>query len=197
MFSKVLRRTHMYLALFLTPWVLMYALSTLAMNHHHIFENWYDHQPPAWTLDREIPYTVDFPPEATRWIVAEQILTDLGMVGAHNTRGNLDNQITITRRYTGSPQRIIYTPEQKTLRIETQEFRTNVFLEQMHRRRGYNTKYLSDDLWAITVDIFILSTVLWAASGLWMWWELKVTRKWGAICMGSGVVIFAFFLFTI
>ena len=31
-FSKILRRTHLYLALFLTPWVLMYAVSTLARN---------------------------------------------------------------------------------------------------------------------------------------------------------------------
>ena len=33
MFSKVIRRTHMYVALFLAPWVLMYALSTMVMNH--------------------------------------------------------------------------------------------------------------------------------------------------------------------
>src|SRR5262245_53684615 len=31
MFSKIIRRSHMYLALFLMPWVLMYALSTMAM----------------------------------------------------------------------------------------------------------------------------------------------------------------------
>ena len=31
--SLVLRRTHMYAALFLTPWMLIYALSTMAMNH--------------------------------------------------------------------------------------------------------------------------------------------------------------------
>jgi len=32
MFAKQIRRIHMYLALFLAPWVLMYALSTMAMN---------------------------------------------------------------------------------------------------------------------------------------------------------------------
>ena len=32
MFSKIVRRTHMYLALFLAPWILMYALSTVAPN---------------------------------------------------------------------------------------------------------------------------------------------------------------------
>ncbi len=33
MTSKLLRRIHLYLALFLTPWIRMYAVSTFAMNH--------------------------------------------------------------------------------------------------------------------------------------------------------------------
>lgn len=37
MFSKFVRRSHMYLALFLTPSILMYALSTLAMTHRAAF----------------------------------------------------------------------------------------------------------------------------------------------------------------
>ena len=32
-FSKIVRRTHMYLALFLAPWMMGYAVSTIAMNH--------------------------------------------------------------------------------------------------------------------------------------------------------------------
>jgi hypothetical protein len=67
----------------------------------------------------------------------------------------------------------------------------------MHRRRGYGTPYLSDDLWAITVDLFIFASVLWVASGIWMWWELKVTRRWGTISILGGIAILAFFLVTI
>ena len=31
--SVVIRRSHMYVALFFTPWVAVYALSTLLFNH--------------------------------------------------------------------------------------------------------------------------------------------------------------------
>jgi len=195
--STIVRRTHMYLALFLVPWVLMYAISTIAMNHRHVFQAWYDHQPAEWIFESEIPYTATFAPDTKRWIVGEQILLDLGIPGSYQTRGSLDQTITVTRNYAVTPQRIIYDPKAQTLRIENQAFRTNAFLERMHRRRGYNLKYLSDDLWAITVDLFIVATILWAASGLWMWWELKVTHKWGAICLASGIALFTFFLFTI
>jgi hypothetical protein len=33
--SRIIRRVHMYLALFLAPWMLMYALSAIAMSHDH------------------------------------------------------------------------------------------------------------------------------------------------------------------
>jgi hypothetical protein len=36
--SRIIRRVHMYLALFLAPWMLIYALSTLAMRCHCIYE---------------------------------------------------------------------------------------------------------------------------------------------------------------
>jgi hypothetical protein len=39
--------------------------------------------------------------------------------------------------------------------------------------------------------------IFWVASGLWLWWELKVTRRWGAVSIGGGVGLFALLLFTI
>ena len=35
--SKLIRRTHMYLALFLTPWVMVFALSSIIFNHFKFF----------------------------------------------------------------------------------------------------------------------------------------------------------------
>jgi len=39
--------------------------------------------------------------------------------------------------------------------------------------------------------------VFWAASGLWLWWELKSTRRWGALSIVGGFGLFALFLCTI
>ena len=35
--SKLIRRTHMYLALFLTPWVMVFALSSIIFSHFKFF----------------------------------------------------------------------------------------------------------------------------------------------------------------
>jgi hypothetical protein len=56
MLSKVLRRTHMYVALFLFPWVLMYAVSTLVMNHRAVFTARDGERPIPYELERRLVY---------------------------------------------------------------------------------------------------------------------------------------------
>ena len=81
--------------------------------------------------------------------------------------------------------------------IEKETFRSNTFLERMHRRRGFQSDYPLEDTWAFSVDLVILAMVFWVASGLWMWWEMKVTRGLGAVFALSGLAVFGLFLFTI
>ena len=50
--SLIIRRTHMYLGLFLFPWMLMYALSTMVMNHRALFVATYGAGPPAYEKER-------------------------------------------------------------------------------------------------------------------------------------------------
>jgi hypothetical protein len=38
--------------------------------------------------------------------------------------------------------------------------------------------------------------VFWVASGLWMWWEMKVTRRLGLTALAGGVGVFALYLLT-
>jgi len=188
----------MYLALFLTPWILMYALSTLAMNHRNAFKEIHGEDQPPFFKEREIPYTAEFSADAPPRLIAEQILNDLNMDGAHRTRMSSDGMhLIIDRADPVSPRRITYTPAQGRVLIERQVFRSNAFLERMHRRRGFQSDYLLDDAWALAVDLVIISMIFWVVSGLWMWWKMKATRLWGTAFALTGVVLFGLFLFTI
>jgi hypothetical protein len=64
----------------------------------------------------------------------------------------------------------------------------------MHRRRGFQHPYALEDMWAFSVDVAVLAMVFWALSGIWLWWELRPTRLWGAACAVFGLALFAFFL---
>lgn len=188
----------MYLALFLSPWVLIYALSTMAMNHREYFRRLYGGNPIAWQIEREQTYGGAFAAEAKPREMAEQILHDLGMSGAYNVNPQAGGaRLVIQRLDPIAPRRITFTKADGKLVQEKQIFRTATFLERMHRRRGFQYNNAWEDTWAVSVDLVIGAMVFWALSGLWMWWEMKATRFWGAVSAAGGLGLFLFFLFRI
>jgi hypothetical protein len=197
MFSRLLRRTHMYLALFLFPWILMYALSTLAMNHRAFFAARYGPAPVPFVTERELTYEGVLPEGPELKPISAQLLASVGLDGAHGVSRRKDGSIVINRNDLVTPRRITYTPETRNLVIERMTYRSNAFLERFHRRRGYETGYRLDTVWAVSVDLVIVAMIFWVASGLWMWWEMKLTRPLGAMALAGGAGLFALFLATL
>jgi hypothetical protein len=192
--SLLLRRIHLYLALFLSPWILMYTASTFVMNHHRLFHGPPPSPPPAFEIERELVYSGELPEGATPKQVALQLLAALDMDGAHALPRAPEGKIVINRQDPVAPRRITYSIADKRVVVEKMVFTGAGFLERMHRRRGFQHDYILEDLWAASVDLTILGLLLLAASGLWMWWELKVTRRWGALALGAGFGLFGLFL---
>ena len=195
MISKFIRRVHLYLGLFLTPWLVMYALSTMAMNHRTHLREWSGKTMPAWQPESERAIG-EAPAGLTDKARAAWVLEQLGMAGAHqiNSVKTPPGTMVITRQYAFNNRRVTYEPEAKRVKVERQGFQWNFWLEKMHRRRGYQHEAAADDLWAATVDLVIVAIGLWVATGFWMWWELKKTRRLGAVLALGGIALFAMFL---
>jgi hypothetical protein len=168
------------------------------MNHREALKAYYGGRPVEYRKVREQNYTCTFPEGAGSRAVAQQILSDLDLDGTYSVRGRLDRgRITIHRQDPVVPRRITYTAKDSRLVIEEQVLRLPSFLEGLHRRRGYGRGPVLEDVWAFSVDLVILAMVFWALSGIWMWWEVRSTRRWGALCTSVGVLLFAFFVLTI
>ncbi len=185
----------MYLALFLTPWMVMYALSTLLMNHK--VEEPGGSGQSVYEQERELTYNGSFVPNGGPRAMARQILKSLDMDGTFSVRqvsGAEQRQLIITRNQPVSPRRITYTPETGKLLIEREVYRTRGFLERLHRRTGYQADFWKENVWAFSVDLVITAMVFWGASGIWMWWEMRATRRWGFWCGAAGMGLFVFFL---
>jgi hypothetical protein len=194
MFSRLARRTHMYLALFLFPWILMYALSTLAMNHRDLFSAHYGPGPVSFETERNLVYDGFFPENAELGEISRQILSSAGLDGAHAVTRRKDGAIVINRNDLLVPRRLTYSPADRHLLIEKMPYRPNAFLERFHRRRGYATGYRLDTVWAVSVDLVIIAMVFWVISGLWMWWEMKATRRPGLSALVGGAGLFGLYL---
>jgi hypothetical protein len=190
--SRLVRRTHLYLGLFLMPWLLMYAVSTVLMNHRESVAKFYPDRRPAMVVERELDYSRTFPAAAVPADSARQILRDLGLDGAHRVSGGRDGKpLVIDRDDPLAVRRMTFRPDTGRLTIQREEFRGATFFERLHRRRGYHLPYLADDAWALSVDVTIVAMVFWGLSGIWLWWELRATRHWGAWCGAAGLVLFA------
>lgn len=192
MITTVNRRIHLYLALALSPWVLMYAVSTFVMNHRAWFRG-EPPAPPAWETVSSGVYEGEFPTAATPKQMAVQLLSGLGLEGAHQASVQ-DGRVVILRHLLAQPVRITYEPKDRRLTVERQVPDTAATLERMHRRRGRQQPYPADHVWAFMVDLFIAAMFVWTLSGAWMWWEMKATRRWGALSLAAGVALFGLFL---
>ncbi len=196
MFSKFVRQTHMYLGLFLAPWILLYALSTLAMTHREAFRLNFPTRLP-WAKESEQILPLQFSTGATPDFMGEQILQILHLDG--NFRATLSEDkdtLTILRNEALAPRRITYSVTGGHLLIERQPFEAQPFLERMHRRRGYGGSFAADNGWAVSIDAVIVAITLWVLSGLWMWWELKITRRTGGLVALSGAALFVALILT-
>ena len=193
--SLLLRRIHLYLALFLAPWILMYAASTFVMNHRSLFHGPPPNPPPKFEVERELVYPGEMPAGATPQQVALQLLATLDMDGVHNVaRPFSPERVVINRQHAVSPRRITYTAADKKVVVEKMLFSGAGFLETMHRRRGYRHDYPLADLWAVSVDITIVGLLFLSLSGIWMCWEMRVTRPLGVLSLAAGFALFGIFL---
>ena len=100
--SRLVRRIHMFTGLFLAPWMVMYALSTLVMAHHEYVNSFYD-KSPVMVKERELDYSRSFSTNLTRDAIAQQILNDLGMDGAHSVSGGREGKPLVIQRQHAMP----------------------------------------------------------------------------------------------
>jgi len=143
---------------------------------------------------RELDYSRSFLTNMTREEIGQQILRDLGMEGAHSVSGGRDGRpLVIQRRHALPQRRITFDASKGKIVIEREEFRAATFLERMHRRRGYSQPYALEDTWGFTVDVAVVTMVFWSLSGIWLAWELKTTRMWGALSFVAGLGLFVIF----
>ena len=195
MFSKVVRQTHMYLALFLTPWVLLYALSTLSMTHRNAFHP--DFYSTPWEKVGEQVFPAQFSADATPDFMGQEILQALRLEGNFRaTLGKDKKTLVVVRNDPVAPRRIIYTPADGHLVIEKQNLAVKPILERMHRRRGFGGSFVADNAWAVSIDFVVVAMIFWVLSGLWMWWELKITRATGLAVALGGVALFVVLILT-
>lgn len=193
-FDHFNKRTHLYLALFLLPWFLMYGLSSLLINHKELLK---DPNEGAWTQQADRSYDRPVPDDADLREIAYQVLNDVDMKGSFWV--NLDenrNRLNINRFDSWSATRLVYHIDEQRLTSEHKKFASREFITRMHTKGGFHQESFFSDLWAIVIDLVCAGFLIWIATGIFMWWKIKSSRTWGFITVGGGLFSYMIFLLT-
>ena len=196
-FNHINRRTHLYLALALMPWFLMYGVSSIAFSHHDPFDKYYKDGVPDWTTRLDKNLDLEIPEGTNDRKIGGMVLESLGMEGAYGTYGANANRFNIFCHDFWNGARLTYYRDSGRVIVEDRRFRWDHFLTGLHARGGFQQDSFLDDLWAGVVDLVCVGFILWVASGIYMWWMLPQSRRWGFIALGGGFLTFAIFLIAL
>jgi hypothetical protein len=183
-FGHFVRRAHLYAGLFLLPWVIMFGVSTIPINHQ-------TPEPANWTRIGE--HTFDAPvPDAAENLrpLGREMMKAAGVEGGYWIFRVNPKHVQAGHPDFLSPIRLNYFPAEKRLTVEKRPFSVRPFLSGMHTRSGYDTGGTWDTAWAVFIDIVCVGLILWIASGIYMWWGLPSTRRWGWLAIATGIVCF-------
>lgn len=191
--SLLLRRTHIYLALLLLPWFLMYGVSSFFFSHPSKWENG---QSP-WKVRFERPYEIETQEGTDLREVGARILQENGLQGSFGIyRPNADKLYVYWFNFWNATE-FIYSAKEKRLLGRDHQFGWDFFLTSMHARGGFGQDSILNDAWGVAVDIVCVGMLIWIATGIYMWWQLRPSRLWGSLALGGGLAVFAVFLWVL
>lgn len=196
-FAHLNRRTHLYLGLFLTPWVLMYALSSVPFSHNAYFEERDQARGlPMWTKTFDGAYDLGPIPESgSLKPLGARVVRDFRMEdSSYGVYRQGPKQLNIYVHTFWKSTQFKYYIEERRLVGEDRRFRWDHFLTGMHARGGFEDERPFPILWAVVIDLVCLAFLVWIGSGLYMWWSLAGLRKWGWVAVVGGLGTFALFL---
>lgn len=183
--SLLIRRVHLYLGLFLLPWVIVFGLTSLPLNH-------IAQQPPVtWTPRTERAFQLDVPADPDLREIGRQLIDAAGLAaGGFNVSRPNPQQIVVNRPRFFGVSRVVYRVDQQRLTVEDRSITVRQFLSAMHTRGGFYLGSFWNTLWAVMVDVLSVALMVWIATGLFMWWCLPAVRRWGWLAIAGGVACF-------
>jgi len=191
-FQHFVRRAHLYMGLFLLPWVVMFGVSSIPLNHNTA------PAPPRWIHVADRAFDVGLPANgADLRPLGRKMMDAAGVRGGYFVNRVNPQQVNVNHPSFLQPIRISYYTDRKQIIIERRELGLGSFIAGLHTRGGYDLDGFSDSIWAAFVDVVSVALILWIASGLYMWWHLPVTRRWGWTALASGAACFAIIILTL
>jgi hypothetical protein len=195
-FAHLNRRVHLYLGLALLPWFFMYGISSVPFAHNQYFERRDAARGLSlWTLraTHDVDAAIPASSEDLRAFGAGLLQRAGIQPSTFGAYRQSPTQVNVYVYSFWTSTQLKYFADQKRLTVEDRRFRWDHFLTGMHARGGFEQEALLVRSWSVVVDLVCAAIVLWIASGLYMWWGLPGSRRWGWLAIVAGTMAFVVF----
>jgi hypothetical protein len=191
-FYQSTRSLHLYIGLFLSPLILIFALSVFVMNHDHPVSD-----PPTSVKETR---TIDTLPENLESMDAVQvIMKQAGLSGWVTFYRHLKerNQFRFIVLRPTARRNVTVDLETRTLEIEKRPSGLKGTLYSLHTFPGPHTQeknWFFLFLWWIFADSVAYGSIFLSVSGIYLWYFLKKERKIGLVLITLGMLSFGLLL---
>ncbi len=176
---QLIRRMHLFTGLVLLVFVLMYFISGYVLIHEH----WFGGREPKVTKRVE---SLDVPLRASDALLASQVQDRFHLSGQSSTpEHRKDGWVRISYVRPGRTFQVAINPEGKQVTITRNDFGFAGVANGMHRLRGYHGGWVYW-LWAAMYDLASAGLIVFAITGIVLWYQSTSRRLAGWLCLAAG-----------
>jgi hypothetical protein len=196
--SRWTRNCHLYFGLFISPFVLMYAVSVVLLNHAYL--------PWSGSAAKPEPRTVAVSVQNSDngLDVAQQVQRQIGVRGEigfiNRARGGTRVNFPIETPVRTTNVRVDLTAGTATIEPrETGVWNASIYLHKMPGPHNANIRgnWVIMRAWGWLADITVYLLLFLTVSGFYLWTLLKADRRAGLAFMGAGMISLAVILIAI
>ena len=187
---RSVRALHLYAGLFVSPFVLVFAVSAIVLNH--AFLPWGAGATPA---TREA--TVSIPNDTGALAIAKSVRAQAGLKGeiGHVNRNKKTGRIDFPVETPGVSTRVRVEPATGAARIATTKTGVWAAMVYLHKMPGPHNVSIRGNWpimkawgWVADANVYLLLFV--SLSGLYLWTVIRAERRTGLVFLGAGVASF-------
>lgn len=193
------RDLHLYLGLFVSPFILLYAVTVVLLNHAYLPWGGPDAEAAEVRTVR-----LEVPPEGNSLEMAKAVRSQLG-IGAEVGYVNLDQEerrLSFPLEKPGERTMVrmdLASGETELERRETGVWDAMVYLHTMPGPHNVAIRgnWVLTRVWGWIADLTVYLTLFGTATGVYLWATIRAERKAGLIFLGSGALSFFVLLFAL
>jgi hypothetical protein len=197
-YYQLIRTLHIYLGLFISPFILIFSISVLLFNHIGFLNqiNPVKSLPVIRTKLDSIPY------DTTNLLTAKAIIRKLNLKGEIDFISKNNDQISFLVNKPGLKTRVILNTHTDSVVITRQMEGSMRAMNYLHIMPGqHNAKIRGNSLflkiWRLIADAVVYLLLFLILSGIYLWYLLEIERNKGFYTIILGILFFIGLIFFI